>query len=106
MWVSSFFVSVNCFLENILSTLYKEKDQEFYKGGPSYYIKNGLNKKKLAYLYSFLAVLAYILGFLAIQNNTITTLVTEIYPVNKILIALLVTLLAGIVILKGLNIMQ
>ena len=48
MWVSSFFVSVNCFLENILSTLYKEKDQEFYKGGPSYYIKNGLNKKKLA----------------------------------------------------------
>ena len=106
MWVSSFFVSVNCFLENILSTLYKEKDQEFYKGGPSYYIKNGLNKKKLAYLYSFLAVLAYILGFLAIQNNTITTLVTEIYPVNKILIALLVTLLAGIVILKGLNIIS
>ena len=106
MWVSSFFFSVNCFLENILSTLYKEKDQEFYKGGPSYYIKNGLNKKKLAYLYSFLAVLAYILGFLAIQNNTITTLVTEIYPVNKILIALLVTLLAGIVILKGLNIIS
>ena len=106
MWVSSFFVSVNCFLENILSTLYKEKDQEFYKGGPSYYIKNGLNKKNLAYLYSFLAVLAYILGFLAIQNNTITTLVTEIYPINKILIAILVTLLAGIVILKGLNIIS
>lgn len=103
MWIASFFVSINCFLENILSTIYKEKDGNFYKGGPAYYIKKGLNKKTLSIIYSILAIGAYIFGFLAIQNNTITTLVTEIYNVPKIIIALLVTLISSIVITKGLK---
>ena len=83
MWVAAFFVSINCFLENMLAIIYKEKDGSFYKGGPAYYIRKGLNKKNLAIIYSILAIGAYIFGFLAIQNNTITTLVTEIYDVNS-----------------------
>lgn len=103
MWVAAFFVSINCFLENMLAIIYKEKDGSFYKGGPAYYIRKGLNKKNLAIIYSILAIGAYIFGFLAIQNNTITTLVTEIYDVNKILISVVVTLISSIFILKGLK---
>ena len=103
MWIASFFVSINCYLENILSTLYKEKDGPYYKGGPAYYLRKGLNKKTLAIIYSILAICAYILGFLAIQNNTITTLVTEIYAIDKIIVALVVTIISSFAIVKGLK---
>ncbi len=103
MWISAFLVSINCYIENILSTKYKEKDGNLYKGGPAYYIKKGLNKKKLALLYSFLAIMAYIFGFLAIQNNTITTLITNIYNINPFVVAIIVAIIAFLIILKGLK---
>ena len=103
MWIASFFVSINCYLENILSTIFKEKDGIYYKGGPAYYIKNGLNKKKLSIIYSILAICAYILGFLAIQNNTITTLMREMFNINKYVIALLVTIFSAFIIVKGIK---
>ncbi len=103
MWISSFFVSINSFIENILSTIYKEKDGKYNKSGPSYYIKKGLNKTKLAIIYSILAILAYIFGFIAIQNNTIVSLTTNMYNINKILISLIVTTISSVIILKGIK---
>lgn len=103
IWISSFLVSINCFIENILSTVYKEKDKDNYKGGPAYYIKKGLNKNSLAYIYAIIAILAYIIGFLSIQNNTITTLVTQIYEFPKYLVAIIVTITSSLVILKGIK---
>ncbi len=103
MWVSSFFVSINCYLENILSTIYKEKDHENCKGGPAYYIKKGLNNKNLSIIYCILAIITYNLGFTSIQNNTITTLITNVYPVNKIVISLIIAILTALVIIKGIN---
>lgn len=103
MWISSFFASINCFIENILSTIYKEKDGNYNKSGPPFYIKKGLNKNFLAYLYSLLAILAYILGFISIQNNTIVTLTTNMYNINKITISLIITIISSIIILKGIK---
>lgn len=103
IWITTFFSSINCFIENILSCLYKENDGNYCKGGPSFYIKNGLNNKKMSYLYSVLAICAYIFGFLTIQNNTITKLVTSTYSINPIIISLIVTLLSIILIFKGIR---
>ena len=57
IWIISFFLAINAFLENYLALKYKEKDGIYYKGGPSFYIKNGLNKKKLAMFYSVVVIL-------------------------------------------------
>lgn len=103
MWISSILVSINCYVENVLSTKYKEKDGEFYKGGPSYYIKKGLGKKYLGLLYSIIAIMAYIFGFLTIQNNTITVLINHIYPINKIIISLIISVLSFLIIVKGIK---
>lgn len=103
MWISSFFVSINCFLENILSTLYKEKDGVYNKGGPAYYIKKALNKKNLAIIYAILAILAYTMGFTSIQNNTITSLTNNMFNIDKIIISIIVTILASITIIKGIK---
>ena len=39
IFIFSFFISINSYLENYLAIKYKVKDGRFYKGGPAYYIK-------------------------------------------------------------------
>lgn len=103
MWISTFFLAIITYLENSLSIIYKEKDNNLQKSGPSYYIKKGLNKKVLSITYSILIIITYIFLFTSIQTNTITTLTTEIYNIDKILISLIITVLAGIIIVKGIK---
>lgn len=103
MWISTFFLAIITYLENSLSIIYKEKDNTLQKSGPSYYIKKGLNKKVLSITYSILIIITYIFLFTSIQTNTITTLTTEIYNIDKILISLIITTLAGIIIVKGIK---
>lgn len=103
MWISTFFLAIITYLENSLSIIYKEKDNNLQKSGPSYYIKKGLNKKVLSITYSILIIITYIFLFTSIQTNTITTLTTEIYNIDKILISLIITALAGIIIVKGIK---
>ncbi len=101
MFLSSFLLSILNYLENALSIIYK--DQKKNKSGPPYYIKKGLNKKKLAYIYALLVIIAYIFLFLSIQTNTIVVLTNEMISINKVLISAFITLLSGLIILKGIK---
>ena len=83
--------------------MYKEKDGKYQKSGPSYYIKKGLNNKTLSIIYAIIILITYTFVFSSIQNNTIVTLTTEIYNINQIIISLIITFLAGIIILKGIK---
>lgn len=103
IWIFTFFVSINSFLEKYLAVKYKEKDGDFYKGGPAYYIKNGLNKKNLSLIYSFVLIFAYIFGFLSIQSNTMTILVNDMFSLNKVLISMIICILSSYFIFKGLK---
>lgn len=103
MWIFTILVSINTYLESYLAVKYKEKDGEFYKGGPSYYIKNGLNNKKLSVIYTVLIIFSYIFCFLTIQTNTISLLIKETFNVNIVVVSIIVTFVSGIFILKGLK---
>ena len=52
IWLSTLFTLPNTFVESLLAVVYRKKDGEFYKGGPAYYIGNGLGYKKLAIFYA------------------------------------------------------
>ena len=82
---------------------YQEKDGEAYKGGPSYYIKRGLKKPYLASLYAILIIISYIFGFMTIQANTITTSIHGAYNIPSIIIGVVLALISGISIMKGLD---
>ena len=99
MWISTFFLSIITYLENALSIIYKKKDGLLTKSGPAYYIKN----QKLSIIYSIIAIITYAILFSAIQNNTITTLTTKIYPTNKLFISLLISILVIPTIIKGIK---
>ena len=97
MWIIGFISAANSFAETTLGVKYQEKDNNLYKGGPSYYIKNGLNKKKLGRLYAFIIVISQVFGFLSIQANTITNSLN----INPVISGLIITLISFIIINKS-----
>lgn len=103
MWISSCLTSVNSFSEAVLGILYREKSINGYVGGPSYYIEKGLNMKKLARIYAFLIVLAYVVGFMTIQANTIVTSLNYYFGDYDYVYVFLLILVTFICIFKGLD---
>ena len=103
IWVAGIITSVNAFCESYMGAKYQEKDGDAYKGGPSFYIEKGLNNKKLASIYAILIIISYIVGFMTIQANTITTSLHEYYGIPSIIIGIILAIISGISIMKGLN---
>lgn len=101
LWISALITAPNAFVESCLGVIYREKDGEYYKGGPAYYIDKGLGKKRLAKIYALLIIAAYILGFLTIQANTITKSLTTKIPFSPLVIGIIIAIFSGAIIIKG-----
>lgn len=104
MWIITLICSSNTMIESMLSVKYKEKkDDNVYEGGPFYYMSKGLNKSRMAIVYSIIFIVSYTCGFLSIQSNTISKIVTEIVPINGIIVGIIISVLASLVIFKGIK---
>lgn len=103
IWIVGIITSINTFCESYLGAKYQEKDGNIYKGGPSYYIKKGLNNKTLAALYSVLIIVAYIVGFMTIQANTITTSIHNYFKIEPLTIGIILAVISAFSIIKGLD---
>jgi len=100
MWIITLICSSNTMVESILSIKYrKKKDNNLYEGGPFYYMDK--IKNRLGIVYALIFVIAYIGGFLPIQSNTISKVVTEIIPVSPFIIGIIIVTLTSLVIFKG-----
>ena len=104
-WIllSCIIVAPNSLVENTLAVVYHEKSGKDYLGGPAYYIKKGLGKKKLSYLYASLIIITYIFGFLTIQSNTIAKSLTTVFNIPSIIIGIIVGILSFLIIFKGIK---
>jgi len=56
MWVIAIISAPLAYTETLLSIKYKDTKNNI--GGPSHYIKKGLNQKNLAIMYSILVIIA------------------------------------------------
>ena len=102
MWISSIFGASLTFLETTLGMYYQQKDEKHIcKGGPSYYIKYGLNNKFLGNLYAIIILVSDIVGFISIQTNTITHSIQEIVNIDGYLIGIIICILVIIIIFGG-----
>jgi len=102
IWLTSILCATNAFAESVLAVVFRKKDSgNIYRGGPFYYIMDGLGNKKLAILYAFIILVAYIGGFMTIQVNTMTKSITDIFSIHPLIIGIGISLLAGITILGG-----
>lgn len=104
MWVIAFIGAANSFVETALGIIYKEKDEKnIYKGGPSYYIKKGLNNKFLGGVYAIVIIFSYVGGFLSIQSNTIVKSINEITTVSPLLVGTVISIITFFVIFGGIK---
>lgn len=103
IWITGIITSVNTYIESYLGAKYQIKDKKDYRGGPYYYIEYGLKKKKLAKAYAILIIVAYIVGFMTIQANTIVISVSNYYHINVHLISIVLIIVSYISISKGLK---
>lgn len=104
MWVIALLGMATGFAESLLAQVYKVKDshQEF-RGGPAYYIEQGLGKRWLAIIFSICLFLGYGLFFSAMQANTITDALNNAYQVPTLYSGLVITILAGLIVIGGLR---
>jgi len=102
MWISSLLATSLTFVETILGMIYQKKDtNSISKGGPSYYIKYGLNNKLLGNIYAFIIILTDIFGFISIQTNTIVHSIQEIVNIDSKVIGIILSILVIIIIMGG-----
>ena len=103
IFISTFILSIINYIENALAIIYKEEEKNESHSGPQYYIQKGLNKKRLSKLYALLVLVSYTFLFTSIQNNTISTLTSNTFNIDRIWISIIITTLSGLIIIKGIK---
>ena len=104
MWVIAFLGMATGFAESLLAQVYKVRDSNReFRGGPAYYIRQGLNNRWLATLFSISLFIGYGFIFSATQANTITDALNHSYAIPEVYAGLVITVTAGVVVIGGLR---
>lgn len=106
MWIVAILGSVSAFVESTLAQLYKVSDEEVkFRGGPAYYMRDGLGSKAMGVAFAILISLCFGLIFNAVQANTIVSAVGNTISaqghVFSIFIGIILVALAGYIFFSG-----
>lgn len=102
MWIAAIFGMATKFAEVTLALAYREKRGGSFVGGPMYYIENGLKNKKLAKSFALFASLAVFGIGNSTQSNAIAGVLRDNFGISTIVTGLILSVLAGIVVVGGL----
>lgn len=104
MWVIALLGMATGYAESLLGQVYKIKDENGqYRGGPAYYIKQGLNNSWFAILFALCLFFGYGFVFSAVQANTITDALSNSYGIETFHSGLAIIVLAGLIVIGGLR---
>ncbi|MDO5038839.1 sodium:alanine symporter family protein [Clostridium sp.] len=105
MWIAAFFGMATKYAEGVLAIKYREFDENgVVKGGPMYYIQNGMGIKWLAKLFALFGVLVALFGIGTFaQVNSISEGLKNSFNVPIIITAIIVTVLVTLVTLGGIK---
>lgn len=103
MWLAALLGMATKFSEVTLALAFREKKNGQYVGGPMYYIEKGLNNKKLAKTFAIFAGIAVFGIGDSTQANAIANVLHDSFGINTIISGFILSILAGIVIVGGIN---
>lgn len=106
-WMSlcTFFTTIFSLIENTLGLKYRKVIDGEGRGGSPYYIKYGLNKNKLALIFSVFLVLSSSIFFLPIQVNGVSFSLKYIFNIDNNIIFLLLFVFMILFVFSGTNIL-
>ncbi len=106
MWIAAIFGMATKYIEIGLGILYRKvnKNENNVKGGPMYYLRDGLNSKFLAGFYAIMAVLSYIVIVGMVDTNTIVNAIqAKSGNVPSFIIGIVLMAIVGIIIFGGIK---
>ena len=103
MWLIALVGSASSFVESTLAQIYKVKDGESFRGGPAYYIEQGLGSKKMGILFSVLITICFGFIFNAVQSNTITAAFNNAFGFDRLVVGIVLAVITGIIIFGGVH---
>lgn len=106
MWIMALIGSASAFIESTLAQVYKVKDSDGFRGGPSYYIEKALKQKWLGVVFAVLLIAGYAYGFNSLQAFQLTSALTPSIPdeydgIFKLIVGIVLVLLTALVIWGG-----
>jgi alanine or glycine:cation symporter, AGCS family len=103
MWLIALIGSASAFVESTLAQIYKVKDGNTFRGGPAYYMEKALNARWMGVTFAVLISITFGLAFNSVQANTITSSLTNSFGFNKEIIAIVLSVITGIIIFGGIK---
>lgn len=114
MWMTAIIGMSSAFAESSLAQLFKIRDKKtgIFRGGPAYYIEQGLGQKWLGIVFSISLILCFGFAYNAIQANTISLSIQSVTGLDEVawhaqnfhhMVAGLLVILAGLIIFGGLK---
>lgn len=104
MWVVAMLGMATALAESALAQLYKTKGVHgTYRGGPAFYISNGLNMPALGAIFALCLVFAFGIIINAVQSNSIAQAMQMSFSIPPLISGLAVAAVAGLVIFGGIR---
>ncbi|MCH9633519.1 MAG: Amino-acid carrier protein AlsT [Chlamydiae bacterium] len=104
MWIVGFLGMATKYAEAILGIKYRTLDANGQmRGGPMYYLEKGLGWKGLALLFALAGSIAALTTGNMVQSNSVAVAFTHYVSIDRIWIGMVLSLLTGIVLLKGIK---
>jgi alanine or glycine:cation symporter, AGCS family len=101
MWMIALIGAASSFVESTLAQIYKVKDKGGYRGGPAYYMEQGLKKRWMGVLFSVLITISFGLVFNSVQANTISIAFESAFGLNRLTMGLILTAVVAVIIFGG-----
>nr|WP_231979189.1 alanine:cation symporter family protein [Tessaracoccus coleopterorum] len=76
MWLMAFIGGASSFIESSLAQLFKIRDRGSFRGGPAYYMQNGLKSRWMGIAFSVILIACFPFAFSSLQANTISATIT------------------------------
>ncbi len=105
MWFTALLGMSSSFAESSLAQLFKIRDHGNgqFRGGPAYYITNGLKQRWLGILFALSLILAFGFVFNAVQANSIVAATEKAWGWNKYIVGTALVILAAPIIFGGIK---
>lgn len=105
MWVTALIGMSSAFAESSLAQLFKIRDEKTgqFRGGPAYYIQQGLGQKWLGILFSLSLIFCFGLVYEAVQANTIAAAAKTAWDWNEHVVGVVLVIFTAPIIFGGIK---
>mgnify|MGYP005750887369 FL=1 len=101
MWMVAFLGAATAYVESALGQIYKTEYHGLYRGGPAYYIEQGLGWRVYAIVFAVATLLACGLLLPGVQTNSIASSMENAFGIAPAVTGTVIVILLGLIIFGG-----